>query len=71
MKKFIFGCVLLLAGVIGFDGWVIACTTGSGGGYSQALSYLDGTKDWVVALFFIGMFVIGFIIAFNEIKKDR
>ena len=45
------------------------CTAGSGGAYSETLSYLSG-KDWVIALFFIGIFVIGFILSFNEIKKD-
>lgn len=68
MKKFIFGCVLLLAGVIGFSGWMIACTN-NGSGYTEILSYLYGS-DWIIALLFIGMSVIGLIISFIEIKKD-
>ena len=65
MKKFIFGCVLLLAGVIGFSVWI------SGGAYSEDLFYYFSLTDWVITLFFIGMSVIGFRISYNEIKKDR
>lgn len=68
MKKFILGCVLLLAGVIGFSGWIIACTN-YGSGYSTTLSYLS-RGNWVIALLFISISVIGLIISIIEIKKD-
>lgn len=68
MKKFILGCVLILSGVLGFSGWMIACTN-YGSGYTETLSYLYGS-DWIIALLFIGMFVAGLIISFIEIKKD-
>lgn len=69
MKKFILGCVLLLAGTIGFTGWMIACTN-NGSGYCETLSYLRGS-DWVIVLLFVAMFVIGLIISLVEVKKDR
>ena len=69
MKKLVWGCVLQLAGVIGFTGWMVACTN-NGSGYTEILSYLYGS-DWIVALLFIVMFISGLIISFVEIKKDK
>lgn len=59
----------MLSGVLGFVGWMIACTN-SGSGYSRTLSYLTGS-DWVIAILFVGMFIIGLVISIFEVQKDK
>lgn len=69
MKKFILGCVLLLSGIIGFSGWMIACTN-HGGAFTHVLSYLRG-EEIIIALVFVVMTICGLTISLIEIKKDN
>lgn len=70
MKKIILGCTLLLSGIIGFVGWAIACVCRGNGGYSSVLLYL-GDEHGIIASSFIIMTVVGLVMAFWEIKKEK
>lgn len=74
MKKFIIGCFLMLCGIIGGTGWVIAytisfCQTGQ-----TLVNLLDGTAipaiSNIISLFYF-IAIIGFTFAiFNTKTKD-
>ena len=67
VKRLIFGCVLLLAGVIGFVGWAIACS--GVGYYSEVTTYFYGS-NLVVSLLFIVMFSAGLVLSVFELMRD-
>lgn len=70
MKKFIFGCVLMLCGTIGFSGWAIACTNYASG-YTRTVTYLyQHMSDRIYTLLFIGIFLCGLVLTLKELKKD-
>lgn len=69
MQKIIFGSTLILSGVIGFTGWCIAGTQiVQPGARSSVLGCLRGV-DWVIALLFMALFIVGLNITVNELKK--
>lgn len=67
MKKMLFSCTLILSGIIGFIGTLIASAYKSTGGYSRILNCLNGS-DYVLAILFVGIFLIGMFISFKQIK---
>lgn len=61
---------MLLSGVIGFVGWMIACVNKvQPGAKSQILNCLYGT-DYILAITFFLLAVVGLIIAIANAKKD-
>lgn len=70
MKKLIFGCTLILSGIMGFVGWVNACVTGPA--YTSTFSYVESSSftDWIIIILFAVMAVAGFVIAIKELKKN-
>jgi hypothetical protein len=71
MKKTIFGSALMLSGVIGFAGWIIACTNVvQSGAWSRIIGNLKGT-DLIVSIIFIFISILGFFIALLSVKNDN
>jgi uncharacterized membrane protein len=71
MKKTILGSALMLSGVIGFVGWIIACTnTVESGAWSGILGNLKGA-DFIVSIIFIVISVLGFLVTLRSIKNDN
>lgn len=70
MKKFILGVSMLLSGVIGFVGWIIACVIKvQPGSNSQVIACLNGT-DYIFAAIFLILAIIGLFVAIFETKKE-
>lgn len=67
MKRMIFGCALMLCGIIGFTGWIGACTNIRG--YSRVLSCVEGIDIAIVAIFII-VFFVGLLLSINELRND-
>lgn len=77
MKKFIFGCVLMLGGIFGGTGWVLsrAVMASSRGWDSLAHLFSFGLDNWWTERFFITVFyliaAIGAVIMIKALKEDR
>ena len=71
MKKLIFGCTLMLSGIMGFVGWVNACLTG--GVVISTFSTLGSNSftDWIIIILFVAMAVFGAILAIQSLKDDK
>lgn len=71
MKKFIFGCTLLLAGIIGFVGWMNACVNKIGpGARTEVIGCFNGT-DELFAIVFVVMALTGLVITIIELRKEK
>ena len=71
MKKIVFGSALMLSGVVGYVGWLIACVhKTAGGSFSRVLSYPQGS-DYLVGGLFIALGIIGIAVCVREILKDK
>lgn len=77
MKKFIFGCVLMLGGILGGTGWVLSrAIMASSLGWDSLSHLFDfGLNNWWAERFFIIAFyiiaVIGAVIAIKALKEDK
>ena len=72
MKKIILGAALLLSGVIGFAGWMIACTnTVQPGAKSGVFSCVNNPDEFIITFIFIIMAVAGLIITIAEARKPN
>lgn len=71
MKKFIFGCVLMICGMIGSSAWLIAkVLLVEPGAWSTVLNIFDfGRVDCYIILFFYLVTIFGALIAVKELKK--
>ncbi len=70
MQKIILGATMLLCGVIGFVGWIIACVIKvEPGSNSQVIGCLYGT-DYIFVIIFLILAVMGLFIAVSEVKKE-
>lgn len=71
MKKLIFACSLMLCGMIGGTGWLIAATSiVQGGAWSTVLSVFDfGNLDCYIILLFYAIAVLGTVMAIRELKE--
>ena len=76
MKKFIFGCVMLLCGMLSGTGWVIAGTSLVQPGAWSSVTNLfpiigHGDIDGYIVLFFYILAIVGAVIAIKSIKEDK
>lgn len=73
MKKFLFGCVLMICGMIGSLAWLIAkVMTVEPGAWSTVLNVFDfGRMDCYIILFFYMVTIIGAVLAIKEMKKEK
>lgn len=70
MQKIILGSTMLLSGVIGFVGWIIACVIKvQPGSNSQVIGCLYGT-DYIFAIIFLVLAIMGLFITISEVKKE-
>ena len=71
MKKMIFGCALMLCGIIGGTGWLIAyASLVQPGAWSSLLNILSRIDGWIL-LFFYTVAIIGLIIATENLKEEK
>ncbi len=76
MKKFIFGCVLMVCGIIGGTGWVIAAMSlVQPGAWSTAFNMFPiigfGGPDGIVVILFYVLAIIGTVLAIKSMKEDK
>lgn len=70
MKKMILGASMLLSGVIGFVGLIIACVNkAQGGAISTVIGCLRGS-DYIFAAIFMILAIVGLFIEIIEAKKE-
>lgn len=76
MKKLIFGCTLMLCGIVGGTGWLIAyASLVQPGAWSTLLNILPfigfGRPDsWIVLLFY-AVAAAGAVIAIRNLKEEK
>ncbi len=72
MKKLIFGCTLMLCGIIGAIGQTVALTSlVQPGAWSSVMNiFFDGIDSVIIILFFALAF-IGAVIAIKALKEDK
>ena len=76
MMKLIFGCVLMMVGVIGGTGWLIAYSNlVHPGGWVSLFDIFEGigygTADKYIILLFYAIAIIGIIISTRSLKDDE
>ena len=76
MKRFIFGCALMLTGAICGTGWVIAASSlVQPGAWSTMLNMFPGIgfgrPDGYVVFLFYALAVYGAVIAIRELNKEK
>ena len=76
MKKFILGCVLMICGIMGGTGWIIAYALllGSNSWISIIESiYAIGkvSPDIYIAIIFYAFFIIGLAITIDNLMEDK
>ena len=73
MKKLIFGCALMITGMIGFAGCLIAQISlvqpGAWSGFFNQFSYFE--VETVIILAFLAVSVVGTGIAIEALKEDK
>lgn len=73
MRKFVFGCILTLAGAIGGSGWLIASAVVSGTGHPNLLETFPiwgtGCVDSYVTVGYFIVMMIGLVIALCNIRS--
>lgn len=72
MKKFIFGCTLMLVGAICGTGWIVAhcCACVEPSAWSTVMNIFSD-KDGFVALAFYLIAIIGTVIAIKDLKSNK
>ena len=75
MKKFIFGCILMVSGILGGTGWVLArAIMASPHGWASLSHLFSFSSDWWTERFFIIAFytiaIIGAVIVLKTLKED-
>lgn len=73
MKKLIFGCALMLCGVIGGTGWLIACASiVQPGAWSTVLHVFSlSNSEFYIILFFYALAVAGAVVAASAVKSSK
>ena len=73
MKKLIFGSVLMLCGIIGGTGWLIArVSIVQSGAWSTVLNVFDlGRPECYVIILFYALAVVGTVVAIKALKEDK
>ena len=76
MMKLIFGCVLMMVGVIGGTGWLIAYSNlVHPGGWVSFFDIFEGigygTADKYIILLFYVIAIVGTIISIKAFKDDK
>lgn len=73
MKKFIFGCVLMLCGIIGGTGWLIAsASVVQDGAWPTVLNVFSfGDPECYIIILFYVLAVVGAGSAIKAIKEER
>ena len=73
MKKFIFGCILMLCGIIGGTGWLIASVSiVQGGAWSTVFNVFNFSNvECYIILLFYALAVVGTIIAIKSLKEGK
>ena len=73
MKKLIFGCALMLCGIIGGTGWLIASATiVQGGAWSTVLNVFNfGRTECYIIILFYALAVVGTAVATKELKENK
>lgn len=71
MKKLIFGCVLMLCGIIGGTGWLIASVSiVQSGAWSTILNVFNFSDiEGYIILLFYALAVYGSIVAIKALKE--
>ena len=70
MKKLIFGCTLILSGIIGASAWIIAHAFLVEPGAWSSVTNIFGGIDGIVVILFFAIAVLGAIIAMRAMKED-
>ncbi len=73
MKKFIFGCILMLCGVIGGTGWLIAkMLLVQPGAWSTVFGifHVGDLEGYIVMVFYI-IAIVGMVIAIKSMREDK
>ena len=70
MKKLIFGCALIIGGIIGSSAWLIAHALLIEPGAWSSITNIFGSIDGIVVLLFLGIAVLGAIISIQALRKD-
>ena len=68
MKRFLLGCVLMLLGVIGGTGWLIALVI-IHSGYPSVLTVLQECKEVYVVIAFYVVALLGLYFAIDDLNK--
>ena len=77
MKRLIFGCTLMLSGILGGSAWMISHAILKGKGAWKGIVYmllfpgLRGSFDGVMVLVFYLIAIVGAVIAIKEILRDK
>lgn len=75
MKKFILACTMIISGIIGGTGWVIArsClnTPECFSTLTEMLTASSNGVDFFIILFFYSMATVGGILAISDINKHE
>ena len=70
LKNMIFGCSLMLGGVIGLVGWSIACSaTVQHGAVSSVFSAINTVDEYFVFILFLLMLISGIIYSIKTIRE--
>ena len=70
MKKLIFGCTLILSGMIGSSAWIIAHAILVEPGAWSSITNIFGSIDGIVVILFLVIAILGAIIAMRAMKED-
>jgi hypothetical protein len=73
MKKLIFGCILMLCGINGGTGWLIAkASTVQGGAWSTVLNVFDfGRPECYIIILFYALAIVGAVVSTKALKEDK
>lgn len=71
MKKLMWGCTLMLCGIIGGTGWLIACASiVQGGAWSTILNVFDfGRIECYIIIFFYTLSVVGTAVGIKGLRE--
>lgn len=71
MKKLIFGCTLMISGIIGSSAWLITnALLHEPGGAWDNVTDIFGSTDGIVVMLFFGIAVLGMITATSALIED-